>query len=121
MHILLRFYEVKGNRKEKTTTMLRTMGSSILIGGISTFLGTLPLAFASSEIFRTIFVTFLGIVTIGKPYAVLFCSVFHTFSSFNCLPRSLLFLCTFYFAGMGHALILVPVVLSTIGPEGQIA
>jgi Niemann-Pick C1 protein len=62
------------------------MGSSILIGGISTFLGTLPLAFSSSEIFTTIFTAFLGLVTLG----------------------------------CGHGLILLPVILSTIGPEDEI-
>jgi len=86
MHVLLRFYESSGNRKEKTIETLRTMGSSILIGGISTFLGTLPLAFSSSDIFNTIFIAFLGLVTLG----------------------------------IGHGLILLPVILSTIGPEDQI-
>lgn len=85
MHILMRYYEVKGTREEKTKEMLRTMGSSILIGGISTFLGTLPLAFASTNIFYIIFITFLGIVTLG----------------------------------MGHGLILLPVVLSTFGPQDE--
>jgi len=85
MHILMRYYEVKGTREEKTKEMLRTMGSSILIGGISTFLGTLPLAFASTNIFYIIYITFLGIVTLG----------------------------------MGHGLILLPVVLSTLGPEDE--
>ena len=65
MHVLLRFYEAHGNRREKTIEMLRTMGSSIFIGGVSTFLGTLPLAFSTSEIFSTIFYTFLGLVTLG--------------------------------------------------------
>jgi len=86
MHILLRYYEIKGNRREKTVEMLRTMGSSILVGGISTFLGTVPLALASSRIFYTIFITFLGIVTIG----------------------------------MGHGLILLPVLLSIVGPEDPV-
>jgi Niemann-Pick C1 protein len=86
MHVLLRYYESSGNRKEKTVEMLKTMGSSILIGGISTFLGILPLAFGSSEIFTTIFLTFLGLVVLG----------------------------------CGHGLILVPVILSTIGPEDEI-
>jgi Niemann-Pick C1 protein len=86
MHILLRYYESSGNRKEKTVETLKTMGSSILIGGISTFLGILPLAFSSSEIFTTIFLTFLGLVVLG----------------------------------CGHGLILVPVLLSTIGPEDEI-
>jgi Niemann-Pick C1 protein len=86
MHVLLRYYESSGNRKEKTVETLKTMGSSILIGGISTFLGILPLAFSSSEIFTTIFLTFLGLVTLG----------------------------------CGHGLVLVPVILSTIGPEDEI-
>jgi predicted RND superfamily exporter protein len=86
MHVLLRYYESSGNRKEKAVEMLRTMGSSILVGGISTFLGTLPLAFSSSDIFTTIFIAFLGLVTLG----------------------------------CGHSLILLPVILSTIGPEDQI-
>jgi Niemann-Pick C1 protein len=83
MHVLLRYYESPGNRKEKTVEMLRTMGASILIAGISTFLGTLPLAFSTSEIFTTVFYAFLGLVTVG----------------------------------CGHGLILLPVVLSIIGPE----
>jgi predicted RND superfamily exporter protein len=86
MHVLLRYYESSGNRKEKTVEMLKTMGASILIGGISTFLGTLPLAFSSSEIFSTIFITFVGLVVLG----------------------------------CAHGLILLPVILSTIGPEDQV-
>jgi len=45
MHILLRYYEMAGNRREKTISTLRTIGASVLLGGISTFLGTLPLVF----------------------------------------------------------------------------
>jgi len=87
MHVLLRYYECPGNRREKTIEMLRTMGSSVFIGGVSTFLGTLPLAFASSTIFYTIFITFVGLVTLG----------------------------------IGHGLILLPVILSMLGPEDQIS
>lgn len=87
MHILFRFYELPGTRDEKVVEMLRTMGSSILLGGTTTFLGTIPLMFSSSDVFETVFFTFLGIVTLG----------------------------------MGHGLILVPVLLSLFGPEVQIS
>ena len=84
MHILLRFYESPGKtRHAKVKDTLKTMGSSILIGGISTFLGAMPLALSTSEIFSTIFVTFIGLVTLGA----------------------------------GHGLILLPVLLSMLGPE----
>jgi len=87
VHVLLRYYESKGNRREKTIDMLRTMGASILLGGVSTFLGILPLALSTSEIFHTVFISFLGIVTLG----------------------------------MGHGLILLPIILSTVGPEDQVS
>jgi len=86
MHCLLRYYEVPGNRREKCIEMLRTMGASILLGGLSTFLGTMLLVFASSDIFYTIFIVFFGIVVLG----------------------------------VSHGLILLPVVLSIIGPEDQV-
>lgn len=70
MHTLLRYYECAGSRREKTIELLRTMGSSVLVGGISTFLGTLPLAFSSSEIFTTIFITFLGLVLFGVTHGL---------------------------------------------------
>ena len=87
MHVLFRYYECAGTRKEKTVEMLKTMGSSILLGGTTTFLGTIPLMFTTSEIFQNVFISFLGIVTIG----------------------------------VGHGLILLPVLLSTFGPEAQIS
>jgi Niemann-Pick C1 protein len=86
IHVLLRYYESSGNRMEKTTEMLRTMGASVLVAGLSTFLGILPLAFSKSEIFFTVFLAFFGLVILG----------------------------------LTHGLIVLPVVLSMIGPEDQI-
>ena len=65
LHVLLRYYESPGSRQDKVVNTLKTMGSSVLVGGISTFLGTLPLAFSSSTIFNTVFIAFIGLVTLG--------------------------------------------------------
>mmetsp|Transcript_30078 Transcript_30078/g.35735 ORF Transcript_30078/g.35735 Transcript_30078/m.35735 type:complete len:571 (+) Transcript_30078:3-1715(+) len=75
-HILLRYYESKElSREEKVKDTLQTIGSSVLIGGISTFLGVIPLAFSTSDIFFTIFITFLGLVTIGITHGLIFIPV----------------------------------------------
>ena len=71
MHVLLRYYECKGNRKEKTVETLRTMGSSVLAGGISTFLGIMPLALSTSSIFYTLFIAFLGLVVLGIAHGLI--------------------------------------------------
>jgi multidrug efflux pump subunit AcrB len=86
MHVLLRYFQVPGSRQEKTREMLRTMGSSVFVGGLSTFLGVIPLAFSTSGIFKTTFTIFIGMVTLG----------------------------------IGHGLILFPVVLSLVGPTDHV-
>jgi Niemann-Pick C1 protein len=49
MHVLLHFESHREAARKKTVEMLRTMGASVLIAGISTFLRTLPLAFSTSR------------------------------------------------------------------------
>jgi len=71
MHILLRYYETPGTRREKVIGTLGTMGSSILLGGTTTFLGTLPLAFANSNIFFTVFIAFVGLVVLGITHGLI--------------------------------------------------
>ena len=83
MHIILRYYESEGDtREEKVKETLRTIGASILVGGLSTCLGVIPLAFASSAILKTVFISFIAMVTLG----------------------------------VAHGLILLPVLLSYMGP-----
>ena len=66
MHIMLRYYETTGNtRHAKVKETLQTMGSSIMLGGLTTFLGVIPLAFSTTKIFMTVFISFLAMVTIG--------------------------------------------------------
>lgn len=76
LHILLRFFESKETTRDaKVKDVLQTMGTSILIGGISTFLGVLPLMFSSSTIFSTIFYCFLGLVVLGITHGLIFLPV----------------------------------------------
>jgi len=54
MHILLHYYQVSGRtREDKVRKVLLSMGSSVVMGGSSTFLGVIPLAFSSTTIFRS--------------------------------------------------------------------
>eukprot|EP00978_Attheya_sp_CCMP212_P018897 scaffold52251_cov47-Attheya_sp.AAC.1 len=83
MHIVVTYFESSAPTREgKVRETLETIGVSILIGGTSTFLGVVPLAFSNSAIFFTIFIIFMGLVILG----------------------------------VSHGLILLPVVLSIIGP-----
>ena len=71
MHVLLRYYESSGNRTEKTKEALETMGASILLGGVSTFLGAMPLAFSASSAFMTVFFAFFFLVTLGCAHGLI--------------------------------------------------
>ena len=56
MHILLRYYKTPGDtREEKVVKTLETMGTSIILGGFTTLLGVLPLAFSTTAVFMAIF------------------------------------------------------------------
>ena len=82
-HMLLRYIETKGDDREtKVKESLRTIGASVFVGGLSTLLGVVPLAFSTSDLIRTVFVVFIALVTLG----------------------------------LSHGLILLPVVLSLVGP-----
>jgi hypothetical protein len=61
------------------------MGASILLGGATTFLGVIPLAFSTTTVFMVVFKSFLAMVCLG----------------------------------CGVGLILLPVLLSLVGPEGM--
>jgi len=83
MHILLRYYESSAlSREEKVKETLRTMGSSIILGGITTLLGMCPLVLSTTTVFKTVLIAFFWMV----------------------------------FLGCGVGLILLPVILSFVGP-----
>lgn len=51
---------------------LSTIGISVMIGGASTVLSTIPLAFSTSEIFFSIFVIFFGFVMFSLMHGLIF-------------------------------------------------
>jgi len=66
MHYLLRYYESREKtRTKKVKDALKSMGVSILLGGFSTAIGVVPLAFSSSVMLSTICMMFLSIVVVG--------------------------------------------------------
>ena len=84
MHLLLRFLESnEETREEKARDALQSMGSSLLLGGLSTFLGIMPLAFSTSKLLSTVFTAFVLMIILG----------------------------------LSHGLILLPVLLSLVGPS----
>jgi Niemann-Pick C1 protein len=75
-HILLRYVESRGsNREERVNESLRTIGASVFVGGLSTLLGVVPLAFSSSHIIRIVFIIFIALVTLGLSKSLVVCLV----------------------------------------------
>ena len=72
MHILLRYNESTYKTREgRVKDTLETMGSSILLGGLSTFLGVIPLAFSTSTILRTVFTSLFSMVILGVTHGLI--------------------------------------------------
>ena len=76
VHVLLRYYESKEKSREaKVIDTLETMGASILVGGLSTALGVLPMALSTSNIMGTVFVSFFAMISIGVLHGLVFLPV----------------------------------------------
>ena len=76
LHMLLKYYEIPGvSRRDKSTKTLAIMGASVLAGGFSTFLGTLPLAFSKTSIIWIIFVSFITLVLVALAHGLMFLPV----------------------------------------------
>lgn len=86
MHVVLRYYETGTallGRDARVKEVLATMGASVLVSGLSTFLGVVPLLFSNNDIILTFVITFSGVVLLG----------------------------------LLHGLVLLPVLLSLLGPQ----
>lgn len=72
MHMLLRYHESPGDtREKKVKASLNSMGASVLVGGVSTLLGVVPLAFSTSQLFASLFVAFVGMVVLGVSHGLM--------------------------------------------------
>jgi Niemann-Pick C1 protein len=77
LHVVMRCFE---HHKEEDAPKghvdiydcLSTIGISVMIGGASTVLSTIPLAFSTSEIFFSIFVIFFGFVMFSLLHGLIF-------------------------------------------------
>lgn len=67
LHLIHSFgiQDSKLGRKERTLRALKAIGPPVLLGLFTTFLGVLPIAFASSQVFRVFFQMFFSIVLVG--------------------------------------------------------
>jgi len=76
MHIILRYCEsTKRSRDARVIDTLETMGASILLGGLSTFLGILPLCLSTSTILRTVFTSLCTMVVLSITHGLIFLPV----------------------------------------------
>mmetsp|Transcript_4045 Transcript_4045/g.5280 ORF Transcript_4045/g.5280 Transcript_4045/m.5280 type:complete len:337 (+) Transcript_4045:1401-2411(+) len=72
VHVMFKYFESESrSREEKVMDCLSTMGSSIILGGSSTILSTIPLAFCTSEIFFLVFVIFLSFVVLSLAHGII--------------------------------------------------
>lgn len=58
---------------------LETMGASVLLGGLSTFLGVLPLAFSTSTVMQTVFICLCAMVVLGLAHGLIVLPVILSF------------------------------------------
>ena len=115
VHIIHTFLETSGSKLERVRKTMNYMAPSICKGGITTIIGILPLAFASSVIFFTIF----------RMVNVLCFSIFLPLSSsphtssppLSRLVRAQVFGIALF--GLFVALFLLPVLLSYMGPPSM--
>lgn len=76
-HVCITYFEIQNakDRDERVRKVITCMGKSILKGGFTTFLGVLFVSWNEELAFRTIFITFIGITTLGVGHGLIFIPV----------------------------------------------
>jgi len=75
VHVLMRYYECEGSRRERVKQTLETMGASIFVGGLSSLTGVFLLIFSTSEILNMVFIAVFGLVILGILHGLVFLPV----------------------------------------------
>jgi Niemann-Pick C1 protein len=76
MHVVLKFQEIpKSSRNQGANDVLQSMGASVLLGGVSTLMGILPLVFSSSDLTVTFVVSLVSVVLLGLSHGLIFLPV----------------------------------------------
>jgi hypothetical protein len=70
-HVAHNFMTQVGSRSERVITTMGDVGSAVLCGGISTFLGVILLALSKSYVFRVLFQTFFLTVVLGVAHGMI--------------------------------------------------
>ncbi|CAB9513700.1 Pick C1 protein [Seminavis robusta] len=76
LHVLMRYYDTivespNMTRNERVKVTLVTMGSSIMLGGLTTFLGVVPLCLSTTKIFMIVFKGFFAMVVLGLAHGLI--------------------------------------------------
>jgi len=82
IHICIAYFEIRDDsltQNERVKRVLMTMGKSVTFGGLTTFLGIVPLGFNSVLTFKVIFVTFVSITVLGVAHALMLVPVLLSF------------------------------------------
>lgn len=76
LHVMHAYLHVDSNsRKERAQLAVERIGVSVLLGGLSTFLGVILLAFSSGPIFFRFFALFASMAGLGIAHGLIFLPV----------------------------------------------
>ena len=118
VHIAHAFLTSEGTRQERATNAIRVIGMAVLNGGITTFLALFFCSFSSAHVFQTFFKVssiqniIYNIIKWSQILSSLSQNPNYLMNEFQVFCLTVLF-------GLYHGLVLLPVMLSIMGPASS--